>query len=47
MGNISSWHERLSNRALRALAVDKLLNNQIVPFLRQLKFAPNEEGISR
>jgi GC-rich sequence DNA-binding factor len=47
MGNIASWHEQLSNRALRGLALDKLLNGQIVPFMRQMKFAATESGITR
>jgi hypothetical protein len=36
-GNIVSWHQQLSNRALRALAVDKLLQGILLPFLRQWK----------
>jgi hypothetical protein len=47
MGNIASWHEQLSNRALRGLTLDKLLNGQIVPFLRQMKFSATESGITR
>lgn len=47
IGNITSWHEQLSNRALRVMTLDKLLNGQIVPFLRQMKFAPTEAGITR
>jgi len=47
IGNITSWHEQLSNRALRVMAMDKLLNGQVVPFLRHMKFPATQEGISR
>ncbi|KAL6065087.1 PAX3- and PAX7-binding protein 1 [Balamuthia mandrillaris] len=35
--NIASFHKSLSNRALQALCLDKILNPELIPFLRKLE----------